>query len=137
MRLFSPARGPLQDQPAGCNEEDRPMPMAEVDAMRTFAIAGLGLGLMTLAVPPARGDVIRVLGAVYGTPSEQRTCDATAAVAAVCDGKKSCDVLAANSLCGDPHYGTPKTLDVQYRCALAVAKSLTASEQSAAHLSCD
>lgn len=106
--------------------------------MRMFAVAGLGLGLATIAVAPTRADdVIKVLGAVYGTPSEQRTCDATPAVADVCDGKQSCDVLAANSLCGDPHYRTPKTLDVQYQCGPAVAKSVTASEQSEAHLDCD
>lgn len=105
--------------------------------MRMAVIGGLGLGLTSLAVSPTRGDVIKTLSAVYGTPSEQRTCDATAVVAGACDGKSSCDVLAGNSLCGDPNYGTPKTLDVQYQCGPAVAKSLTASEQSDAHLSCD
>jgi hypothetical protein len=106
--------------------------------MRMFAVAGLGLGFATVTAPATwADDVIKTLSALYGTPSEQRTCDATAAVADACDGKKSCDVRAGNSLCGDPNIGTPKTLDVEYQCGPAVAKSLTASEQRDAHLSCE
>src|ERR1700738_1669456 len=99
------------------------------DGMRMSVVAVLGLGLTTPAVSQSPADdLIKTLGAVYGTPSQQRTCDATAVVAGACDGKKSCDVLAGNSLCGDPNYGTPKTLDLQYQCGPAVARSLTASE---------
>jgi hypothetical protein len=106
--------------------------------MRRSAVAGLGLAFAAVSAPATRADdVIKTLSALYGTPSEQRTCDATAALANACDGKKSCDVLAGNSLCGDPNPGTPKTLDVEYQCGPAVAKSLTASERSDAHLSCD
>ncbi len=105
--------------------------------MRRSAAASFWLSLAVLALPVARAeDAIRTLGAVYGTPSARRTCDAAAAVASACDGKKTCDVFASNALCGDPDYGTPKTLDVEYLCGPAVAKSVTVPEATAAHLSC-
>lgn len=105
--------------------------------MRVPAIA-LAIGLASFAAAPAAAeDVIRTLGAVYGTPSAQRTCDATAAVAAACDGKRSCDVAASNGLCGDPDYGTRKTLEVEYQCGPALARSASAPELSEAHLGCD
>lgn len=106
--------------------------------MRMYGVVCFGLALATLVAAPSQaGDGIKTLSAAYGTPSEQRTCDAKAAVAQACDGKKSCDVPAGNLLCGDPDFGTRKTLDIQYQCGLAVAKSVTAAEQTEARLSCD
>lgn len=105
--------------------------------MRIVLIAGLALGGVLGAAAAQTGDAIRTLAAIYGTPSQKRTCDATAAVARACDGKRTCDVLASNTLCGDPDYGTPKSLDVEYQCGPAVARSLTVFEQTDAHLSCE
>ncbi len=99
-----------------------------------------GAGLAIAALGPARGaaaEAIKTLAAIYGTPSENRTCDATEAVARACDGKASCTVVAGNALCGDPDFGTPKSLNVEYQCGPAVAKSITAFEETEAHLRCE
>ena len=93
---------------------------------------------MLLAGARARaGEVIRTLDAIYGNSSAKLTCDATVAVAKACDGKRKCDIPAGNALCGDPDFGTPKSLYVEYQCGPAVAKSITAFEQTDARLSCD
>lgn len=99
-------------------------------------LAGLGM-LAVLASSAAQADTaLKILAAVYGTPVTHHTCDATAVIARGCDGKTSCDVLAGNWLCGDPDYETPKTLDVVFTCGPAEARSVTAAEQSVAHLAC-
>lgn len=100
------------------------------------AVLALSTALFA-ALPASAEETIEVLNAVYGTPGTGRTCDATAVIRAACDGKTSCDVLVSNRLCGDPDFGTPKTLNLDYQCGPAVAKSLTAPELTAAHLSCD
>ena len=107
--------------------------------MRLRIAAGLGLLAAGIADCPAAGaeQVIKTLSALYGTSAAQRTCDATAVVGSACDGKKRCAVLASNALCGDPDFGTPKTLNLEYQCGPAIAKSVTAAEMTEAHLSCD
>lgn len=100
-------------------------------------IAGLGVAVVVVASGAAAAEpVIKTLAAVYGTPATHSTCDATAVIARVCDGKASCDVFAGNWMCGDPDYETPKTLDVVFTCGPAEARSVTAAEASVAHLSC-
>lgn len=97
----------------------------------------LAAGLVTLASAAWGAEVIHTLGAVYGTPATKHTCDATAVVAQACNGKTACNILASNALCGDPDYGTPKSLNVVFECGPALGRSVTAQEETEARLACE
>ena len=72
--------------------------------------------------------VIRVMAASYGRHTDASTCggpvrttdcDADSSygvVSGACNGKRTCEVLAGNSVFGDPCVGTFKYLDVAYAC---------------------
>ena len=60
----------------------------------------------------ARG--IEILRADYG--AGRRFCDAGYAFAQQCNGLGECRVYVSNDLCGDPHRGKRKFVDVEYRC---------------------
>lgn len=62
-------------------------------------------------------------------------CNATVEVKKQCDGLTSCDVKATNSLCGDPLFGTPKTLTVAYSCGKN-GMSASAPEDQSVAISC-
>ena len=53
----------------------------------------------------ARAATIETLSARYGTPETGRVCDATPAIANMCNGRVACDVSVGNTaLCGDPDF---------------------------------
>ncbi|XP_048735098.2 IgGFc-binding protein-like [Ostrea edulis] len=73
------------------------------------------------------GSRLRILSASYGRSSRNvcpgtiRTlrCSSKVALAKVrghCDGRRSCELLASNTVYGDPCQGTAKYLDISYNC---------------------
>lgn len=76
---------------------------------------------------------IVITSATYGAGVS--TCDATAYASGICNGQPSCSVTASNGICGDPAYGTGKSIIINYTCS-GVAKSSSAPENAGAALSC-
>lgn len=76
---------------------------------------GTDQGVVAVAVRNATEPVppIDVAAASYGATT---TCNATTAVARLCNGLKTCSVAVGNDLCGDPQPYTAKTLSVSYVC---------------------
>ena len=85
------------------------------------------------APPPVILGPIKVTSAFYGSGS--KNCDATRYVARQADGKKQHTVNVSNQMCGDPHHGQRKTLEVTYWCG-AVSKSASAREHQSVYLNC-
>lgn len=80
---------------------------------------------------------IRLISAVYGTPETNMVCNATAQVASMCDGQRSCAVPIMNTnLCGDPDFMIVKKVAITYRCGRHVA-SVAASEYTLASVGCE
>jgi hypothetical protein len=63
----------------------------------------------------APGGMIRIEQAYYGVDAAR--CDARNSIQAAAQGRRSIDIVANNSLCGDPAEGRVKSLSVTYRCA--------------------
>jgi hypothetical protein len=86
------------------------------------------------AAPPAviLGP-IKVTSAFYGSGS--KTCDASRFVGRQANGKRTHSFNVTNDMCGDPHQGQRKTLEVTYWCG-AVSKSASAREHQSIHLNC-
>lgn len=76
---------------------------------------------------------IAIAQASYGTWS--RTCDATALVSGQASGKYSFRMTVTNTLCGDPHPGKSKSLDVSYYCGNQ-SKTASAREHDTLTLRC-
>ena len=76
---------------------------------------------------------IAVARATYGT--WKHGCDATRRIAGEAAGRHHFRIRADNGLCGDPHQGKDKTLNVSYHCG-AQMKSASAAEGQVLFLSC-
>ena len=76
---------------------------------------------------------IRVTGAFYG--SDQRNCQAGREVARLANGKRSYSFKVTNEICGDPHPGKRKTLEVTYTCG-QLLKSASAREHQTIYFDC-
>ncbi|KAM4570647.1 rhamnose-binding lectin [Fundulus diaphanus] len=103
-----------------------------------------------------KGQLISVSIATYGR-SDQKTCSSGRPVqqttnvqcsgnadklAQSCNGKQSCSIQAANSVFGDPCFGTYKYLEVEYTCESPESSSqeeghTVACEGSVAQIECD
>ena len=86
-----------------------------------------------VAPPPVILGPIKITSAFYGSSS--KNCDATRYVARQADGTKQHTVNVSNQMCGDPHHGQRKTLEVTYWCG-AVSKSASAREHQSVYLNC-
>jgi hypothetical protein len=82
--------------------------------------------------PPVLGP-IKVTGAFYG--SYARNCDATRYVARQANGKRSHSFKVSNNMCGDPHHGERKTLEVTFWCG-QVSRTASAREHQDIYLNC-
>jgi len=76
---------------------------------------------------------IKVTSAFYGSGS--KTCDASRFVGRQANGKRTHSFNVTNDMCGDPHQGQRKTLEVTYWCG-AVSKSASAREHQSIHMNC-
>lgn len=76
---------------------------------------------------------IAVTRASYGSWS--RSCDATALVSSQASGKFNFRLAVSNNLCGDPHQGKSKSLDVSYQCG-SQSKTASAREHDTLTLAC-
>ena len=83
--------------------------------------------------PPLLGP-IKVTSAFYGSTS--KNCDATRHVARQANGKRSHSLKVTNEICGDPHHGARKTLEVVYWCG-QVSRSASAREHQSVYLNCN
>ena len=87
-----------------------------------------------VVVPP---DVptgpIHVTGAFYG--SDSRNCQAGRQVSRLANGKRSYSFKVTNEICGDPHPGQRKTLEVTYTCG-QLQKAASAREHQVIYLDC-
>lgn len=81
----------------------------------------------------SRPATIAVARATYGTWS--RSCDATPHIAAQASGRTHFHIHVDNNLCGDPHQGRQKVLDVSYYCG-GYHKTASANEHDSLTLSC-
>jgi hypothetical protein len=82
--------------------------------------------------PPVLGP-IKITSAFYGSGS--KNCDATRWVARHANGKRTHSFKVTNDMCGDPHHGQRKTLEVTYWCG-QVARTASAREHQDVYLSC-
>jgi len=85
------------------------------------------------APPPVILGPIKVTSAFYGSSS--KTCDASRWVGRHANGKRTHSFNVTNDMCGDPHHGQRKTLEVVYWCG-QVAKSASAREHQSVYLNC-
>ena len=94
---------------------------------------------MAVPPPPAAAPPAPVLGpikitsAFYGSTS--KNCDATRWLARQANGKRTHSVKVTNEICGDPHHGQRKTLEVTYWCG-AVSRTASAREHQDIYLNC-
>ena len=88
-----------------------------------------------VAVPPPHVPTgpIQVTGAHYG--SDSRNCQALRQVARLANGKRSYSFKVTNEICGDPHPGQRKTLEVKYTCG-HLLKTASAREHQTIYLDC-
>ncbi len=77
---------------------------------------------------------ITILDARYGFRAE--ACDARGAIQEIALARRHIDVLAGNSLCGDPAPGRVKRLSVVYRCGDGPEQRVAGPEGSVLALSC-
>jgi hypothetical protein len=82
--------------------------------------------------PPVLGP-IKITSAFYGSSS--KTCDATRWVARHANGKRTHSFKVTNDMCGDPHQGQRKTLEVVYWCG-QVSRTASAREHQDLYLNC-
>lgn len=82
--------------------------------------------------PPTLGP-IKVTSAFYGSFS--KNCDATRWVARRADGKRQHSFKVTNDMCGDPHHGQRKTLEVVFWCG-EVSRTASAREHQDLFLNC-
>ena len=85
------------------------------------------------APPPVMLGPIRVNSAFYGSSS--KTCDASRWVGRHANGKRTHSFNVTNDICGDPHHGQRKTLEITYWCG-AVSKSASAREHQSVYMDC-
>ena len=85
--------------------------------------------------PPAQPVLgpIKITSAFYGTSS--KSCDATRWVARHANGKRTHSFKVTNDMCGDPHQGQRKTLEVVYWCG-QVSREASAREHQDLYLNC-
>lgn len=89
----------------------------------------------TVVSAPVAAENIKVKRATYRADVTY-ACDATSKVKEICKDQETCTVSADNNLCGDPKFGTPKKLIVEYSCG-KTGKSVRADEGTDATLSCE
>jgi hypothetical protein len=77
---------------------------------------------------------IRVTSAFYGSGS--KNCDATRFAARQSNRKRSHSFKVTNEMCGDPHHGARKTLEVTFWCG-QVARTASAREHQTIFLNCN
>ena len=82
--------------------------------------------------PPVLGP-IRVESASYGSYS--KSCNATRFTARQANGKRTHSFKVTNEMCGDPHHGQRKTLEITYWCG-QVSKTASAREHQDIYLNC-
>jgi hypothetical protein len=82
--------------------------------------------------PPVLGP-IKITSAFYGSGS--KSCDATRFVARQANGKRTHSFKVTNDMCGDPHQGQRKTLEVGYWCG-QVSRTASAREHQDLYLNC-
>jgi hypothetical protein len=93
----------------------------------------------TLAPPPAAAAPPPVLGpiqvtsAFYGSSSKK--CNAMRFVKRRSDGHRQHSFKVTNEMCGDPHHGERKTLEVVYWCG-QVSRTASAREHQDIFLNC-
>jgi len=77
---------------------------------------------------------LKIISAQYG--KNGKVCNAMPAVQNACNGKKSCEVISSNNLCGDPLFGTVKDLTVKYRCGSST-DAIVIREGTSSTISCN
>lgn len=100
--------------------------------MKKLILLLIGLTMTTISAADRYGG-LSIQEAVYGT--SYRYCDATYAVRH-CDGRDSCQIRASNNLCGDPHKGERKTLNVVYSCGYDTFETRI-RERETGYIECD
>ena len=80
------------------------------------------------------GPSIQVLSARYGT--RYATCDATDSLRRVAGLNRNVDFVVNNNLCGDPAYGRPKRLYVEYQCGGGYVQHLEGRENEIVSMNC-
>lgn len=86
------------------------------------------------AAPPAPVlGPIKITSAFYGSSS--KNCDATRWLSRQANGKRTHSVKVTNDICGDPHHGQRKTLEVVYWCG-QVSRTASAREHQDIYLNC-
>jgi|SoiMethySBSTD1v2_1073268.scaffolds.fasta_scaffold00966_37 hypothetical protein len=83
--------------------------------------------------PPVILGPIKVTSAFYGSGS--KNCDASRWVGRHANGKSTYSFNVSNDMCGDPHHGQRKTLEIVYWCG-QVTKSASAREHQSVYLNC-
>ena len=101
--------------------------------MKIRALVVLVLSLSTIAVTAAADSKLKVVSASYF--SADKSCNATAFVAARCDGLGNCEFTPSNAMCGDPRENYAKSLTVTYTCD-GVTRDVTVGEADRVILTC-
>lgn len=86
-----------------------------------------------VAPPPPVLGPIQVTSASYGSTSKK--CNAMRFVARQSNGHRQHSFKVTNDMCGDPHHGERKTLEVAYWCG-QVARTASAREHQDIFLNC-
>ena len=86
-----------------------------------------------VAPPPPMLGPIKITSAFYGSSS--KNCDATRWVGHRANGQRQYTIKVTNDMCGDPHHGQRKTLEVVYWCG-QVSRTASAREHQDLFLNC-
>jgi|APTNR8051073442_1049403.scaffolds.fasta_scaffold12990_2 hypothetical protein len=103
--------------------------------MKNLSPIAAALLLTGLCTATLAAETITVKRATYRA-DQSYACDATTKVKEICQNKESCTVAADNNLCGDPKFGTPKKLIVEFSCGKN-GKSQRADENTDLSIACD
>ena len=88
---------------------------------------------VAVPVKPGPSGPITVSSAVYG--SDKKNCNALGWLSRRVNGRMTASVDVENSICGDPHPGARKQLEVSYICG-SFAKTASAYEHRSLYLDC-
>lgn len=99
------------------------------------AICSISFSQQLYSEAKVASQPIQIVSSTYG--KKDKTCDARAYLAPRCAGRNRCEVMANNSICGDPNPDIIKQLDVIYRCNQGAIKHASAMEYLLVELTCE
>ena len=103
------------------------------EARRGATVAPPPAAVAPAAPPPLVLGPIKITSAFYGSSS--KNCDATRWVARRANGHRSHSFKVTNDICGDPHHGQRKTMEIVYWCG-QVSRTASAREHQDVYLNC-